>query len=249
MGKKKLRSIIIDDEQESIELIDNLLHDIEQVEVVATCTNVDDAITLILNHKPDILFLDIQMPGKTGFDLLNELKDFDISPYIIFVTAFDQYAIKAIHHSAFDYILKPVNKNNLQKSINRLSSQQTNLEFRKQIENFISGKYTHNKLKFNLRTGYILINPNELIYCKADGNYTDLFLSNGKTETTTINLGRIYSMLPENIFFRISRSTIINLIFLKKVDRKNNICILINGTETIQLHIPADHTKELEDLF
>lgn len=249
MGKKKLRSIIIDDEQESRELIDNLLHGIEQVEVVATCSNVDDALTLILNLKPDILFLDIQMPGKTGFDLLNELKDFDITPYIIFVTAFDQYAIKAIQHSAFDYILKPVNKNNLQKSINRLSTQQTNMEFRKKIENFISGKHIHNKLKFNLRTGYILVNPNELLYCKADGNYTDLFLSNGKTETTTINLGKLYSMLPENIFFRISRSTIINLIFLNKVDRKNNLCILMNDKETIKLHIPADHTKELEDLF
>lgn len=230
---KEITLFIIDDESSARELLHNLLLDEEYLNIIAEAGNVDEAMPLIMKHQPDILLLDIQMPKKDGFVLVEMLSQHNFLPEIIFITAYDQYAIRAIKASAVDYLLKPVSKEDLIKAIEKAAKRLKRNNPAEQYSSLISYLKNSHKIKFKNRTGFIMIDANDIIYCKADSNYSVLKLNNGKSQTVSLNLGKVEELLPENGFCRISRSTIINLNYLTEVDRKGIVCHLNDGDHHI----------------
>jgi len=245
-----LKILIVDDEPEARELLNYMLHGVEGLEVVALAGHVDEALQHLKKERPDLVFLDIQMPDKDGFHFIEQVHENSYHPGIIFVTAFEHYAIQAIRNSVFDYILKPIRREELIGAIQRFrlrvnnDHQQDLSKLLQALKESIPGK-----VKLNTRSGYILINPQEVVYCKADGNYTHIQLVNGNREVTTQNLGSIEDLIKGDSFFRASRSYLINLRFLSRVDRKGCSCVLEYGDESCSIKIPAKKIKMLEANF
>lgn len=245
-----MKILIVDDEPEARELLKFILEEEEGLMVVGLACSVDEAVRLSREQQPDLVFLDIQMPDKDGFQFINMVGQKDPKPGIVFVTAFDNYAIQAIRRSVFDYILKPVRKEELIQAVDRFrrrSHQEQNGELSRLIEALEQRK--PGKIKLNTRSGYVLIDPVEVVFCKADGNYTHLRMSTGSHELTTQNLGSIEDLLKHSTFFRVSRSYLVNLKYMARVDRKTSTCILEYNGELVSIKIPAQKIKMLESNF
>lgn len=235
---EKITAVIVDDEPEARDIIERLLSDFADVHVMAKDESVNKAVSSIFKFHPDLVFLDIDMPVKNGFDLVKEIKELGLNPTIIFVTAYNHYAIDAIKHAAFDYLVKPVDIDDLKNSIDRYKEERKSNTSLARIENLLQALQVE-KLKFSTRTGYIFINPAEIIYCQADGNYTDLYLTTEEKQTVTVNIGRLEHLLPPAKFSKINRSVIINKQYLTELNRKERQCILKVNDEEISFSVPS----------
>jgi two-component system LytT family response regulator len=245
-----LKILVVDDEPEARELLNYILREQEGIEVVGMAGNVDQALKLLKEMHPDLVFLDIQMPGKDGFQFINAVRNSSYDPGIIFVTAFDSYAIQAIRNSVFDYIMKPVRQEEILHAIERFRGSM--VKARKQDLNGLIEALTegnHPRIKLNTRSGYVLIHPPDVVYCQADGNYTHIQLANGRREVTTQNLGSIEDKLQTGSFFRISRSYLVNLNFLARVERKSCLCVLEYQGDTYSIKVPSQKIRLLESNF
>jgi DNA-binding LytR/AlgR family response regulator len=245
-----LKILVVDDEPEARELLKFMLQESDGVSVIGTAGDVDEALELMKKEKPHLVLLDIQMPGKDGFQFIEQIQGSGNEPGIIFVTAYEHYAIQAIRNSVFDYILKPVHQEELDGAILRFRTRGRkvqNQELQQLIETLRSNGPV--KIKLNTRAGYMLIDPAEVVYCEADGNYTHIQLSNGARETTTQNLGNIDDLLEGSTFFRAGRSYLLNLKYLSRVDRKNSQCLLEYPGDSCSIRIPAQKIKMLESIF
>ena len=243
MKKRKITAIIVDDEQEARDILENLIKDFEEIEIISKESNVDSAIATIIAHKPDIIFLDIEMPGKDGFYLINEIHNLKLNPTIIFITAYNR-AVEAFEHAAFDYLMKPIEPDRLRKSIDRYKTEKIQNLFDERFQKLLN-LLECNKIRFNTRTGFIILDTEKIVYCQANGNYTEIFLNTSITETVTQQLGQVEKLLPPDIFFRIDRSAIINLNYLSKINRKNKTCELIAGKEKYTLKATREQLKSL----
>ncbi len=246
-----LKILLVDDEPEARELLSYMLQGTKGVTVVGAAGTVDEALILMRTEHPNLVLLDIQMPEKDGFNFIEQVQQSGDDPGIIFVTAFEHYAIQAIRNSVFDYILKPVHQEELDNAIERFrkkgrKAHEQNLQ---ELLAVLKGNDPP-RLKLNTRSGYILIDPSEVVYCKADGNYTHIHLSRGSIEIITQNLGTIEEMLNGNTFFRASRSYLLNLKYLSKVDRKSCSCLLeYPPGRSCSIKIPAQKIRLLESTF
>jgi len=207
--KKKYTSIIIDDERLARKELISMLKDFEQIEVIGEAEDVPSAIKLIDSCKPQILFLDIQMPGKSGFDLLNELK---IEAHIIFVTAFDEYAIRAFEVNALDYLLKPITHERLEKALNRIGETETSQEI-------ILNKLNYeDRLLIAVDSHLQFLKIDSIISINSAGDYSEVHYTNDQKGLTNKSMKEWEQRLPENYFCRIHRSTIINMEFVDKME-------------------------------
>jgi two-component system LytT family response regulator len=245
-----IRVLIIDDEPEVRDLLSILLRDYPGLEVVGLASDVDEAIRITLDKKPDLVLLDIQMPGKDGFTYLEELRSLQLYPGIIFVTAYENYAIRAIRNAAFDYLLKPIRKEELFRSISRFT-EYLDRDKKDEISRLIQllSKSKPGRIRLNTRTGYFFVDPQDIMYIEADGNYSHIRLTTGKTEITTMSLGNIEKLVEESSFLRISRSYIINMKYISKVDRRDNICELENDGVVHRIKFPSKKIRLLEGYF
>lgn len=245
-----LKILIVDDEPEARELLKFILQEEEGLSVAGMAGNVDDAVKLLKEQRPDLVFLDIQMPDKDGFHFIEQVNRSSYKPGIIFVTAFDNYAIQAIRKSVFDYILKPVRQEELISAVNRYRNRSVYERYQdlSKLIDLLKGA-DPGKIKLNTRSGYSLIHPSEVVYCMADGNYTHIQLSNGSREVTTLNLGAIEELLKSGAFYRVSRSYLVNLKYLARVERKTCLCVLDYEGGSYSIKIPAQKIKLLESNF
>lgn len=248
MTIRTLKSIIIDDEPDASELLFLLLSEIDDIEVSGTARNVDDGVKLVLETNPDVIFLDIEMPGKNGFDLIHELDFFDQEPVIIFTTAYNEYAIDAIRHAAFDYLLKPIKRVELLKSVNRLKHQQKLTSLKEKSQTLFQ-QMNPRHLRFKTINGFVVLKPEDITHCLADGNYTTIFTSGDNKLLVTAYLSSVYDQLPKDNFFRISRSVIININLLHRVNRKLKQCELQVDGKLIHLPITQKSISEIDELF
>lgn len=247
MSRNNIRILIVDDEPEARDLLSMLLDRIGGVEVVGSSDGVDQAFEQISTKQPDLILLDIQMPGKNGFELIKMVHEKNLDSGFIFVTAYDEYAIEAIKASAFDYLLKPVDREELELSVYRFRDQRKDSSLQQQLGEMLEGISLKSRIKVNTRTGFILIDPEEVIHCKAEGNYTELHLINHRVETITSNLGSFMAQLPQGSFFRISRSAIINLNYLIRVNNKAGTCRLSADLE-VDLKVARNRRQELDEV-
>ncbi|PLX21112.1 MAG: DNA-binding response regulator [Salinivirgaceae bacterium] len=228
-----LKSIIIDDEIASIESLEFYLHSIDSnVNIVGKALNIQEAETLINQKKPDLVFLDIEMPNGNGFDLLDKFDTIDF--HIIFITAFNQYAIKAFKYAAIDYILKPVDVVNLQNAINRV---------KKLTESNFSNKYPalkHNlseekpkRLALATQESIEIVLTQNIVQFEADGNYTTVRILDRAPIIVSKSLGEYEEILKEDTFYRCHKSHLINLQQIQKVIKNQNQIIMVDETKAI----------------
>ncbi|HLO58765.1 MAG TPA: LytTR family DNA-binding domain-containing protein [Bacteroidales bacterium] len=241
----KASCVIVDDEQQATSMMTKLLSAHSYLKIADVVNDSKQALVSILHHKPDLVFMDIQMPGMDGFEITEALSHTSERPFIIYVTAYDKFAIKAIKASAFDYLLKPVNETDLALTMERFMEQylikQHKVEYTVLLEQAL-GK----KIKFNTSGGFILINPHDILFIKADWNYCEIYTGNEKPELITMNIGSFEETLPKSCFARINRSTIINLAYLERVNRLKRICILKKDNKKYEFKIPILRIRELE---
>lgn len=246
--KDHISVLIVDDEPEARDLLSMLIDQIEDVEAAGTADNVDRATEMVLERNPDLILLDIQMPVKSGFELVSILHEMDLDQGYIFVTAFDKYAIDAIRASAFDFLLKPVDPRELENAITRFRSQWEQKVLKERIDNLLGTLGMGHKLKLNTRSGFLVISPDDIVCCSADGNYTKIQMANGRQEVISSNLGTLEQMLQVDGFFRISRSGLINFKYLIQVDTRTGICRMA-GKTVIELKVAKNRLKKLEAML
>jgi two-component system LytT family response regulator len=215
-----IKTILIDDEPLAIMELQAMLKKHTDIDVVTTAENAVDAIEKINDHKPQLIFLDINMPSKSGFDLLEEL---DEVPLVIFVTAYDQYAINAFDVNALDYILKPVNTDRLAEAIEKIKKQ------------FAQNKSNESKLTIDKRIFIkdgeqcFFVPLAEIFLIESVGNYARIYYQN-KKPLLHKSLNYLEEKLPDTHFFRAGRQHIINTHFIK------NISPFFNNTLQVEMH-------------
>ena len=227
-----IKCIVIDDEIKSCESLRILIEEFcENAEVVAQCQNVNDGINAIESLKPDVVFLDIQLQRETGFDLLSRIKTIEFE--LIFTTAHAEYAVKAFKFSAIDYLLKPVNIDELRNALDKVSKK-LNHNISERLEQLIYNlkpaaiqKY---KLALPTNDGLVFVKVEDIIYCEADSNYTQIHLINEKKYLVSRTLKEYEEMLTDQDFFRIHNSFLINLNLIKNYIRgEGGYVVMSNG--------------------
>lgn len=221
-----LKAVIIDDEKLGRDSLNFLLDSCckDSVKVVALAEGVADGLMAIHTHNPDIVFLDIQMKGETGFDLLSKLERIKFS--LIFTTAYDSYALKAIKFCAIDYLLKPIDVLDLRSAVYKVKERTNPLILNTQYETYLNNHQTSNKegKKIGIATinGVVIVPVTEIVYIKANGSCSQLFLKD-KSESiqSTKNLKEFEDILIDFQFFRIHNSFLINLIEVKNYLKGN----------------------------
>lgn len=212
MNKERIKILLVDDEHDALDLMHELLRNLKDVEVVGKASDHFEAIELMIHNEPDVIFQDIEMQGVSGLQLVDEYRKHHFAGRVVFVTAHSKYAIEAIKKAAYDYLLKPVDLDELKTLILKLYSDHKTLN------------NASKKLKIPTRTGYVLIDKEDIAICEADGNYTNIIKKDTTRITITAHLGRVEEGLTESNFFRLSRSIIVNLHFLDSVDKGNREC-------------------------
>ncbi|RZL47653.1 MAG: response regulator [Pedobacter sp.] len=227
------KTVIIDDEQLARQRIKRLLKEYDEIEIIAEAENGAEGLEIIESLKPDLIFLDIEMPVLNGFEMLAKLKH---QPKVVFTTAYDQYAIKAFEEGSIDYLLKPIEIERLDKTIKKLK--QTNLapaqvpieELIRQIQ----GKKSIKTLTVKLGDKILLIKLDDIVHIQAEDKYVFLHTVDGKKHLTDFTLSTLEEKLPEE-FLRIHRSEIINTEYIKEIRKGFNgalIFVLNNADET-----------------
>ena len=220
---KEYNALIVDDERLARKELVSMLQEFNNIKIVGEADSVSTAVKAVEKFDPDIIFLDIQMPGGSGFDLLDKT---DIKSKIIFVTAYDEFAIRAFEVNALDYLLKPVNPERLQAAIERLEKEES-LE-----ENLRKLKYD-DVLFILLDSQYKFINIKNILCINAAGDYTELTLTDGKNGITVKSMKEWEYRLPEQNFCRIHRSTIVNIEYIERIEEWFNYSfrVFIKGVE------------------
>ena len=231
-----LRAILIDDEPRGISSMQKLLQiNCPEVNVTGSCTNAEEAIDMIKNMGPDLIFLDIAMPIKNGFELLKELNGCHFE--VIFVTAHNQFMIEAFHFSAIDYLLKPVEDNLLVDAVNRAKKRIDEKSGSKNVETFLHNlkqKQSPQKMRLCIPSlkGFQVIELDEILYAESSGNYTNLYFVNQKMVCTSKPMHEYEVLLEDAGFVRIHKSILVNLQHVKEYLRgEGGSVILSNGHE------------------
>ncbi len=214
-----LRTIIIDDEPNARQVIANILElYCENVEVIGQAENVKTGISIIRKLKPDLVLLDIQMPDGSGFDLLKQIDNIDFN--FIFITAHEQYAIKAIKLSALDYVLKPINANELIDAIEKAElNPPKNEEINTKLNNYhtnINKSNPDKRISINTTDSVYSIKIKDITHCKSDKNYTELFLFKKNKLLISKTLKEFETLLSEYGFYRVHQSYLVNMKFVNR---------------------------------
>jgi len=223
--KKPYNTLIVDDERLARKDLIALLGQFENIHVKGEAENVSSALCFIQKEKPDIIFLDIQMPGESGFDLLNKI-DSDIK--VIFVTAFDEFAIRAFEVNALDYLLKPINPERLCRTLERLDDENSN-------STPLKRKLSYNDRLFLTMDNHLrFLKINTILCINSAGDYSEVHMMNGLKGLTQKSLREWENRLPEGYFCRIHRSTIINMEYIDHLEEWFNYSfrVYLKGIET-----------------
>lgn len=230
-----INTIIIDDEENARSNLKLILDDFcPTINVVAEASSAEEARALITEHNPDLLFLDINMPNEDGFELLDSIENKNFS--VIFITAHNQFALKALKAGAIDYIEKPIDIEDLQQAVSKVKINDNNasgIDYN-MLRNILNEQKNNGKsdiIAVPTLSGYEIIKIEDIIHLEADESYTKIFLTNGKKTTSSMTIAKYEKVLNEDIFYRVHKSHIINTRHhLKEFNRhEGNVAIMDNG--------------------
>lgn len=243
----KLKCIIVDDEKLARDLLCEFLESYDQVEVAATCKNGTEAIKTIDIIKPELLFLDIHMPGINGFDVLENIS---YQPNVIFTTAYDQYAVRAFEKNAVDYLLKPIDEKRFASALDRvISRKKESSPDLKQLLEEISARTPsgYSESIFVQKSDkYYRINVDDILYLEASGDYT--VISTAREQyVSSRGISKLELKLDPNLFLRVHRSTIINQSHLSEVEKHFNGGMIAKMQNGKTFRISRSYVKKIRD--
>jgi two-component system LytT family response regulator len=232
-----LRVVIVEDETHSREALKSLLLEFcKDIEIVGLAGDVNAAVKIIHESKPDVVFLDVELQTGTGFNVLEQVRDVHFD--IIFTTAFEQYAVQAIKLSSIDYLLKPIDIEELQQAVDKARTKKNEEDQKRKLEALMSNlESTVGKKRVCLATsdGLEFINMLDIAYCEANGSYTNFHLTNGATILVSKNLKEYETTLSDQHFMRVHNSFLINLAEVKKFVKSEGGYILMKDNTQISI--------------
>ncbi|UII28811.1 LytTR family DNA-binding domain-containing protein [Fulvivirga maritima] len=243
----KIDCLVIDDEKLARDLLLEFLEPYPEIEVIAECSKGQEAVEKIDKLKPKLIFLDVQMPGMNGFDVLEAITH---KPYVIFTTAYDQYAIQAFDKNAVDYVLKPLDEERfklaIKRATDRISAEKSNVEDilmnlqtnKKEDEQYSSHLFVQKSEKL------LNLDVNDIVHLEASGDYTVLTTKNDQYLSSS-GIGKLEEKLDPNKFIRIHRSTIINLSYLKEIEKHFNGGLIVKMENGKSFPVSRTYAKQI----
>ncbi|MBK6950626.1 MAG: response regulator [Crocinitomicaceae bacterium] len=236
---KKIKAVLVDDSEQARKLLRLMLKELApDILVAGEAADVSSAVDLIRKLKPDVVFLDIEMPGKSGLQLLDELPRDEVHYEIIFTTAFNDYALKAFRLSAIDYLLKPIPEKDLVEALDRLRDRKDQKELKSRLDALTANLNSEKEkvLCIPVMSGYEYLRLDEIEHIEADGSYTKIMCVDGKTKTVSKNLKYFENaLLDQDRFIRVHRSFLINLDQMKAFSRTGRGTIVMKSGKEIDL--------------
>ena len=234
-----IKALLVDDQDFCLEMLKDLLdtHCSRQVRVLASCTTGKDALKQIPRLKPDVIFLDVEMPGMTGFEMLKKIqrREFDV----VFTTSYDKYMVDAMRHSAVDYLMKPIQPDELKASVGRLVKRHHHSisgdQVQELFDNLRSRKNRFNKIALPTRDGLVFVAIDQILQCESDSNYTTIYLNNGETMLITKTLKDIEALIDSDEFFRIHHSHLVNLNHIKRYVKGAGGYVILADNSTVNV--------------
>lgn len=238
--------LIIDDEKLARELLTEYLENFPEVELVGEASNGNDGAALIDKLKPDFIFLDVQMPGMTGFDMLDEI---DHEPYVIFTTAYDQYAIQAFEKNAVDYILKPLDAERFRVAVDRALKRKKmeagNLEDLLGSMRPVRERTSYESHIFVQKSEKLFSLPvEEILHLEASGDYT-IITTKGDQFVSSSGIGKLEEIMNPDRFIRVHRSTIVNINYLKEIERHFNGGMVVKMQSGKSFPVSRTYAKQI----
>lgn len=241
-----IKAIIVEDEIRSVKLLENLIRDYcPDIALMGSATSVEEGFNLINIHHPDIVFLDIEMQKESGFDLLNKFNEINFE--IIFTTAYEQYALRAIKFSAIDYLLKPIDIEELKTAIAKVLKNSHIHQINKKFETLMQNKNLeqpgHLQIALPSTEGLSIVFVHEILYLKSDRQYTLFVFKSDERIVTSKNLGEYEDLLSTHNFFRVHHSALINLTEVKKYVRGEGGYVIMSNGDQVEV------SKRKKDAF
>jgi len=232
-----LRAIIIDDEPKGRSILQQLItFHTPQLHIAGIAANAEEGLQLIDSLNPDVVFLDIEMPGKSGFDMLRDLNRIDFK--VVFVSAHNHYSLKAIKFHAFDYLLKPIDLDELKQTVEKLA-QSAKLHTHEMVNEMLSasrqGNAEFGKIAIPSLTSIDLINVDDILYCEASANNTYVYLINNKKIVATKNLKEYEALLGNQRFFRIHHAYLVNLKHVAKYIKGEGGSVILSNQKELEV--------------
>lgn len=240
-----IKTIIVDDEKHCSDNLAWLLQQYcPEIEVAAVCDHATVGLEQILRHQPRLVFLDVEMPGKTGFEMLEGLTNIDFT--VIFTTAYNQYALRAIKFGALDYLMKPIDKDELREAVNKFITLEKHLSLNQLTALLSNSKrtndFSYQKIAFPTLHTYELVPLNEILVCESSNNYTNVHLISGKKILVSKTLKEIEELLNASPFFRVHNSWLVNLNYAVRFIKGEGGYLMLNN----DLTIPVSRSKREE---
>lgn len=226
MDTVDISAIIIDDDPEAIHLLEMFLRQFPNITIVGKSTNAKTGLSIIKKLIPDLVFLDIDMPDMTGIEVAESVKAKNYHSKIVFTTAYQDYAYKALSFEPLDFLTKPFSPEALSCVIKKYITKSEKIKYEQKLDKFIQSQTNSPKIKLPTFHSFIIIDINDIAYIKSNTNGTLVYLHDGTIETVTRNLSSLILMLNSSLMFQINRSTYVNLNYLIRIDKKKEICII-----------------------
>lgn len=235
-----MRVIIVDDELTSSQVLEELIkHYLPELQIVAVCNKPMEAVTKLATLKPDIVFMDIELPGMSGFEILEQVKN--ISFDVIFTTAHMQYGIKAIQFSAIDYLLKPINVDDLKLAVQRVIDHKSISDPIEKIRNLfenvrmLNNNAPFSRVAFPTSEGLKFVYLDQIVRCMASNNYTYIYLANNERILISKSLKDVENILPASGFCRIHNSHLVNLKYIRKLIKGDSNMLVMNDNSELEV--------------
>ena len=236
-----MKAIIIDDERLARQELKSLLSSYKEIEVVAECTNAEEAKTKIHDMKPDVIFLDIQMPGKNGFELLEEIS---VLPEVVFVTAYDDHAIRAFEVNALDYLLKPIQTHRLAETVRKILNKEEKQDKKTELPQLSDSDQVF--VKDGEKCWFVKLSDIRLF--ESEGNYVRVYFDKNKPLILK-SLNNLDERLGPRTFFRASRKHIINLKWVESIENWFNGGLMVKLRGGEQVEISRRQAAKLKDMM
>jgi two-component system, LytTR family, response regulator LytT len=252
-----ISTIVVDDEQLACDEISYLLKDFPEIDVIATGSNGLEAMELIRRMEPDLVFLDVNMPGLDGMGVVRQLREKGVElPHVIFITAYDQYAVEAFRLEALDYLLKPVDKVRLAESVERARRA---MQERKAPDTSLTGAAvapapqtaTRNKLAVRSNNRHFIVDANEVIYATIDNGLITLVTTNLEGHSNYRTIEDLHAALDRDQFWRVHRSYLVNINRIKEVVPwfKSSYQLRMDDKKHTEVPVSRVQTRKLRELF
>lgn len=245
-----IKILIIDDDHQNLKVLEKLLTSCNESVIVAEVNNLLEAINLTKEKQPDLLIINYNFSDAEVFNFLDAIGSFNLSPGVIFITDIPQREISSDCSLGFDYLYKPIDVKKLYIAITKFKQLPSNyIKLCWKIYKLQKHLTQRKKLQFNSLNAIFFYYENEIIYIEAHRNYSILNLTNNRKKCISLNLGELEKTLSYPPFFRISRSAIINTVFLTEINKNHNQCTLKSGEQEFSLHIPVKKIGRLKHLL